>query len=56
MTNEGLSSHFLVLLGHRLSAVMPAPVAGIHVLTVVQKEDVDGRNIGVRKHAVLSDG
>ncbi|MGB8187289.1 MAG: hypothetical protein WCF37_19920, partial [Pseudolabrys sp.] len=36
MTNEGLSSHFLVLLVHCLSIVMPALVAGIHVLTVVQ--------------------
>jgi hypothetical protein len=32
---------------HCLSPVMPALVAGIHVLTVVQKEGVDGRDIGV---------
>ncbi|MFZ0175704.1 MAG: hypothetical protein WAL11_09085, partial [Pseudolabrys sp.] len=36
MTNEGRASHFLVLLVHCLSIVMPALVAGIHVLTVVQ--------------------
>jgi hypothetical protein len=33
---------------------MPALVAGIHVLTALQQsKDVDGRDIGVRKHAVL---
>jgi hypothetical protein len=32
---------------------MPALVAGIHVFGHCTKEDVDGRDIGVRKHAVL---
>ena len=41
---------------HCLSPVMPALVAGIHDLKAVKSKDVDGRNIGVRKHAVLSDG
>ena len=36
-----------------LSAVMPALVAGIHVLRPCNIKDVDGRDIGVRKHAVL---
>ena len=44
MTNEGLSSRFLVLLVHCLSAVMPAPVAGTHVLRPCKFKDVDGRN------------
>ena len=40
-----------------LYAVMPGLVPSIHVLTAVTKfKDVDGRDIGVRKHAVLSDG
>jgi hypothetical protein len=38
---------------HGLSTVMPALVAGIHVFECRVEEDVDGRNIGVRKHAVL---
>jgi len=32
---------------------MPALVAGIHVFGHCTKEDVDGRDIGVQKHAVL---
>jgi hypothetical protein len=44
MTNEGLSSRFLVLLVHCLSAVMPALVAGIHVWRPCNSKDVDGRD------------
>jgi hypothetical protein len=36
-----------------LSFAMPGLVPGIHVLKTVQFTDVDGRDIGVRKHAVL---
>src|SRR5689334_21819978 len=32
---------------------MPALVAGIHVFKPCNSKDVDGRDIGVRKHAVL---
>jgi len=34
-------------------AVMPALVAGIHVLAACEPEDVDGRDIGERSDAVL---
>ena len=33
--------------------VMPGLVPGIHVLRPCNSKDVDGRDIGVRKHAVL---
>ena len=33
--------------------VMPGLVPGIHVLRPSNSKDVDGRDIGVRKHAVL---
>jgi hypothetical protein len=32
---------------------MPALVAGIHVLKLARLKDMDGRDIGVQKHAVL---
>jgi hypothetical protein len=35
-----------------MAIVMAALVAGIHVFGFL-KQDVDGRDIGVRKHAVL---
>ena len=42
---------------HCLSPVMPGLVPGIHVFNGrCNTKDVDGRDIGVRKHAVLSDG
>jgi hypothetical protein len=33
--------------------VMPGLVPGIHIFEPRVEEDVDGRDIGVRKHAVL---
>jgi hypothetical protein len=40
--------------GYSVSTVTPGLVPGIHVFSLVlSKEDVDGRDIGVRKHVVL---
>jgi hypothetical protein len=40
------------LVARCLSSVMPGLVPGIHVLAT-SHQDVDGRDIGVRKHAVF---